>query len=217
MSYIEVVELTKIIKGHTILDSVNLTLEKGNIYGLVGTNGSGKTMLLRAICGLIRPSSGSVRIDSKLLRKEIEFPPSCGVLIENPGFWDDLTGFECLKVVADIKKLVTPNEIREWMEYFGLNPDDKKCFGKYSLGMKQKIALIQAVMEKPEMILLDEPMNGLDSRNVKKLRQLLLKEKERGAMILLCSHNSEDIKLLADQTFIMEEGRLREGEEYEED
>jgi ABC-2 type transport system ATP-binding protein len=214
MPYIEIKELTKIIKGRLILNHINLKLEKGHIYGFIGPNGSGKTMLFRAICGLIRPSSGSIEIDNKILGRDIEFPKSCGIVIENSGFWDDLTGLECLKIIADIKKEIDIETIVEFMRYFGLNPEDKIAFGKYSLGMKQKVALIQALMEKPEILLLDEPMNALDSKSIKKLRELLLQEKERGAVILLSSHNDEDIRLLSDQTFIIEEGSLREGEIY---
>jgi ABC-2 type transport system ATP-binding protein len=214
MAYIEVIELTKIIKGRMILDHINFEMDKGNIYGLVGPNGSGKTMLLRAICGLIHPSSGSVKIGTKMLGKDIEFPASYGVMIENPSFWDDLTGFQCLKVIAGIKKIAGTEEIVRWMEYFGLNVEEKIPFSMYSLGMKQKLALIQAFMEKPEILLLDEPMNALDNHSIKKLRELLLQERKRGTVILLCSHIMEDIKLLADKTFIIEEGRLREGATY---
>jgi len=217
MSYIELKECTKVIKKNIILDNINLSLDKGKTYGFMGPNGSGKTMLFRAICGLIKLTAGSVQIDDKIIRKDIDFPESCGVIIETPGFWDDLTGFECLKIIADIKKVCTKEDIYYWMERMGLEPKSKKLFGKYSLGMKQKLALIQALMETPDLIILDEPTNSLDEKSKIILKGILTEEKQRGVTILLSSHNKEDLVHLCDHYFRVENGKLFEVKDYEND
>lgn len=215
MSYIELKECNKIIKKNIILNNINLSLEKGNTYGFIGPNGSGKTMLFRAICGLIKLTSGSIQIDHQTIRKDIDFPKSCGVIIETPGFWDDLTGYECLKIIADIKKVCSKEDIYYWMERMGLEPKSKKLFGKYSLGMKQKLALIQALMEKADLIILDEPTNSLDEKSKILLKEILMEEKKRGATILLASHHKEDLVHLCDNYFRVENGKLSEVNDYE--
>lgn len=208
MSYIEVKNLNKEIKGRQILTNINLNLEKGNIYGFIGRNGSGKTMLFRALSGLIKPSSGEIIIDNKILHKDISFPQSLGILIESPGFWKDYTGFENLKTLASIKNNISDTEIEQAMERVGLSPKDDRTFRKYSLGMKQKLGIAQAIMEKQELIILDEPTNSLDEEATATLRNILLEEKDKGAVILIASHNKEDIDILADYLFKIDNGKI---------
>jgi len=210
MSYIEIKNLTKSIKGNMVLDNININLSNGKIYGFIGRNGSGKTMLFRAICGLIRPTAGNVTIDGKIISKDIDFPESCGAVLETPGFWDNQTGLECLKNIASIKSIINKDIISQWMLKLGLDPKDKKIFKKYSLGMKQKLALIQALMESPDLIILDEPTNSLDEESVFILRDILKKERERGATILLSSHNKTDIEELSDKIFKIDAGKVKE-------
>ena len=213
--YIEIDDLTKVIDKHKVLDKVSIKLEKGKIYGIKGKKGSGKTMLLRAICGLIKPTEGEVRggekVIGKVIGKDAAFPESVGVLIENPGFIPSFSGYENLKMLADIKKLIGKEDIEAVMEKVGL---EKACFKKkyrtYSLGMKQMLGIAAAIMEKPDLILLDEPTNALDEESVRKLLDILREEKGRGACIVLASHDMEELTLLSDIIFIMEEGRLRE-------
>jgi ABC-2 type transport system ATP-binding protein len=210
MSYIEIRSLTKTIKGITVLDNININLDKGNIYGFVGRNGSGKTMFFRAVCGLIRPTSGKITVNGKTISRDIDFPDSCGVVLESPGFWDNQTGLECLKTIAGIKAIANEDIISLWMYKLGLDPKDKRDFAKYSLGMKQKLALVQAFMESPDLIILDEPTNSLDEDSVLVLRDILKKEKERGATILISSHNKADIDELSDKVFKIDSGKLTE-------
>lgn len=210
MSYIELKNVSKAIKDSKILDSISLSLEKGKIYGFLGSNGSGKTMLFRTISGLIRPTSGEVSINDKVIGKEIDFPESCGITIENTGFWNDQTGFDNLKNIASIKNIVDDRAIMESMQRIGLNPQDKRKFRKYSLGMKQKLALVQAFMESQDLIILDEPTNSLDEESAIRVRNILREERSRGATILIASHISEDIDRLADKKFKVNLGRVYE-------
>lgn len=208
MSYLEIKQLTKVIKGNTVLNKVDLELEKGQIYGFIGRNGSGKTMLFRAICGLIKPSDGSIIIDGEKINEDISFPRSVGVIIENPGFWSSYTAFENLKILSQIKKVINDNDILEALDKVGLGESAHVKYKKFSLGMKQKLAIVQAIMEKPDLLILDEPTNGLDEESCELVRDLLIKEKQRGATILIASHNSEDINKLADKKFKIDKGIL---------
>lgn len=210
MSYIELKNVSKVVKDFKILDNVSLSLEKGKIYGFLGSNGSGKTMLFRTIAGLIRPTSGEVLINNKVLGKEIDFPESCGITIENTGFWNDQAGFDNLKNIASIKNIIDDEAIMKSMERIGLNPQDKRKFRKYSLGMKQKLALVQAFMESQDLIILDEPTNSLDEESTVKVRSILREERSRGATILIASHISEDIEQLVDKKFKVDLGRVYE-------
>lgn len=198
MSYISFENYTKEISNNIVLDDINIKMDKGLIYGLHGHNGSGKTMLLRAISGLIKPTKGYVKVDGKIICKDISFPKSIGVLIEKPGFWEHYTGYENLKILASIKNIITNEQIVQSLERVGLNSNDKRLYKKYSLGMKQRLAIAQAVMESPDIILLDEPTNALDQDGIKLVRKLILEEKERGATVVVASHNKEDIELLSD-------------------
>lgn len=161
---IDVNSVSKQIGSQTVLEHITLHLESGHIYGLKGRNGSGKTMLMRALCGLIKCTSGEVVIDGQVLRRDISFPKSVGVLIEGPGFISNYSGLENLKTIASIKGIADEKQIREKMRELGLDPDEKKAYRKYSLGMKQKLGIVAAVMEEPELIILDEPTNALDEK-----------------------------------------------------
>ncbi|MFL0194082.1 ABC transporter ATP-binding protein [Clostridium sp. WILCCON 0269] len=209
MNIIEIKNLNKEIKGNKVLKNIDLELEPNKIYGFLGTNGSGKTMLFRAICGLIKPTTGEIKINNRTLHKDISFPPSVGVIIEMPGFWDYYSGFENLKILSSIKNIIDDNQIRNSIKRVGLDPDDKKIYKKYSLGMKQRLGIAQAIMEKPELIILDEPTNALDEDGINIIRKILLEEKERGATILIASHNKEELNLLSDYKFKMQDGELR--------
>ena len=204
--------ITKKIRGKTILQDISLQLEGGNVYGFVGRNGSGKTMLFRALSGLMAVSSGSVSIDGQVLRKDVSVLPSLGIVLENVGLYPDQTGMENLQYLARLRGLIGPEDIRTALVRVGLEPEDKRTYRKYSLGMKQRLAIAQAIMEKPDVIMLDEPTNGLDEDGVQLIRQLILEEKQRGALILLASHNKEDIHLLADHLFRIESGVISQEE-----
>jgi ABC-2 type transport system ATP-binding protein len=212
MTAIEIQNMSKTIKGQTVLSNINLTLETGGSYGFYGHNGSGKSMLFCAVSGLIHPTEGSVKVFGKELGKEISFPESMGLIIENVGFWPYYTGFENLQVLASIRHIISDEEIKESIRRVGLNPEDKRTYKKYSLGMKQRLAIAQVVMEKPELIILDEPTNALDEEAVEAVRHLIREEQKRGATILIASHNREDLKQMCDQYYKMTDGKLEEGE-----
>ena len=210
---IEITDLVKDIKGKRIIDHVTLHLEPGKITGLKGVNGSGKTMLMRLVCGLITPTSGSIVINGKRLGKDITFPESVGILIENPAFLDAYSGFENLKLLASIKHSVGPEEIHQTIARVGLDPDDKKKYRKYSLGMKQRLGIAAAVMEEPDIIILDEPTNALDSDGVAMLKEILHDQRERGALVLISCHDLPTLQELSDEIYLMESGALRPYEE----
>ncbi len=200
--------IVKTIKKKTILDDINLELENGMIYGFVGRNGCGKTMLFRALSGLMHIDSGKITLDNKILHKDMNVLESLGLIIENSGLYNEFTGYKNLKLLADIKKKISEHEIKQAISDVGLDPDDKRIVRKYSLGMKQRLMIAQALMEHPDVIMLDEPTNALDENGVEQIRKLILREKERGALILLASHNKEDISVLADQVFNMDNGKI---------
>lgn len=208
MAQIEIKNVTKIIKHNTVIDNVSLTVNSGKITGLKGVNGSGKTMLMRLVSGLILPTSGEIIIDGETLGKDITFPRSIGTLIENPAFLDNYSGFQNLKLLASIQGKISDEEIREAIIDVELNPDDKKKFRKYSLGMKQRLGIAAAVMEHPDIIILDEPTNALDSDGVQMVKRILQKEKERGALILISCHDLDVLKELSDVIYLMNVGRL---------
>lgn len=210
MSEIIIDHLCKKIKGNTILDDICFTFHNSMIYGLYGRNGSGKTMLLRAIAGLIFPTEGQISIDQKVLHKEISFPPSVGVIIENTNLLPQYDGFTNLKILSKFKKVATDDDIINAIKAVGLDPHSKAKVKTYSLGMRQRLAIAQAIFEKPELLLLDEPTNALDEESIEIIRELLLKFKENGTTIIIASHNKDDLKILSDQTLHMIDGRLVE-------
>ncbi len=206
--FLEVDNICKEIKKKTILDHISFQLEKGKVYGFVGRNGSGKTMLFRALAGLMHIDSGVIRYEGKELYKDILVPPDLGVVIENAGLYPEFSGFQNLKLLANVNKKISDKEIRDMILRVGLDPDDKRCVRKYSLGMKQRIVLAQAFMENPQIIMLDEPTNALDEEGVEVIRDLITDQKKRGALVLLASHNKEDIKLLSDEVFYLAHGNV---------
>lgn len=200
--------ISRYIGNKKILDNVSLELESGNIYGFVGRNGSGKTMLFRALSGLMNISEGEILLDDKILHKDMRVLPNLGILIENAGLYPELTGLENLKLLAKLNAQIGINEITDAIRRVGLDPYDKRTIRKYSLGMKQRITLAQALMERPSIIMLDEPTNALDEDGIADIRKIILEEKERGALILIASHNKEDIELLADKVYIIKDGKV---------
>lgn len=203
---IEVNEVCKKYDDATVLDNVSLEIEKGKIYGLVGRNGSGKTVLMKCICGLIKPTSGEVKVAGKTVGKDVDIPEDIGVIIETPGFIPNYSGFKNLKLLASVRNKISNEEIRKNMEIVGLDPKSRKHVGKYSLGMRQKLGIAQAIMEKPKILILDEPMNGLDNESVAVVRKILKEQAENGATIILASHNREDIDVLCDKVYTMDHG-----------
>ena len=209
MSEIIIENLSKTIKNNKILDNVNLTFESGHVYGLVGRNGSGKTMLLRAICGLIFPDSGKVIIDGKQLHKDISFPESCGIIIENTDLLPNFSAFDNLKMLSEIKNTANDNMIKSAIKSVGLDPDSKKKVKTFSLGMKQRLSSAQAWFEDPDILLLDEPTNALDEDGVNDVRRILLEQKKKNKLIIIASHNKEDISLLSDTVISVSNGRFQ--------
>ncbi len=207
-TYVEIKNLTKVIKGSEILSNINLKLDKDKIYGFMGKNGSGKTMLFRSICGLIKASEGEVIIDGKVLGKDISFPQSVGVLIEYPGFLPNLTGFENLKYLADIKGEIGKEQIERTLEEVGLDKNDERNFKKYSLGMKQRLGIAQAIMENPELIILDEPTNALDIDGIKLINNIIRELKKKNKIILIASHDKEELELISDEIYTVDGGKI---------
>ncbi len=205
---VEISHISKTLRGAKVLDDVSLTLEGGNIYGLMGENGSGKTMLMRTVCGLVRPDRGTVTFDGQD-RKTAK--PVLGVMIENTALYPDLTGMENLGLFASILRLADKNAQAEAMERVGLDPKDRRTYRKYSLGMKQRLLLAQAIMEKPQVLLLDEPTNAIDAEGVALTHEIMRQEADRGAVVLLASHISADIHDLCCKVYRMDRGRLEDG------
>lgn len=201
--------ISKTLKGRKILNDISLDLHSGTVYGLVGRNGSGKTMLFRALSGLMRVDSGKVALGHKVLHKDMDILPNLGIIIENAGLYPELTGLENLKLLAALNHKIDIPQIRATITRVGLDPDDSRTFRKYSLGMKQRIILAQAIMEQPDILFLDEPTNALDEEGVEDIRKIIHQEKERGALVLIASHSKEDINLLSDQIFYMNNGSLK--------
>lgn len=189
------------LKDHVILENINISMSGGNVYGFIGRNGSGKTMLLRVLSGLVLPSSGTIYLDGKELHRDFSILPNLGVVIENVGLYADLTGRQNLEYLAKFNRKIGLKEIDDSLIRVGLDPTDKRSYRKYSLGMKQRLAIAQAIMEKPDILMLDEPTNSLDVEGVDIIREIIVEERSRGAIVLLTSHNKEDIRLLADKIF----------------
>lgn len=198
----------KSFKSAEVLKNINLTLESGKVIGLKGKNGSGKTMLMRAISGLILPTSGKVYINDKELGRQISFPPSIGILIENPSFISNYTGFKNLKILASIQNRISDDEIRDAIRKVGLDPDDKRTFKKYSLGMKQRIGIAAAIMERPDIVILDEPINALDEAGAGLIKGLLDELKANGSLIIIACHDTEELNYLSDEIYEIYDGEI---------
>lgn len=207
---IKVNDLSLTIKSTDILKNINITFEKGKIHGLIGRNGSGKTMLMKCICGFVKPTEGTVYVDGKQIGKDCDFPENVGIIIETPGFIPYYSGYKNLKLLADLNKKINGDRIKETMKQVGLDPNLKRHVKKYSLGMKQRLGLAQAIMEKPDLLILDEPMNGLDKDGVADMREYLLDLKKQGKTIIIASHSVEDIEILCDTVCEMDKGVVTE-------
>ena len=206
MAIIEIKELDLSIKKTEILKKVSVSFEQGKIHGLIGRNGSGKTMLMKCICGFIRPTSGTICVNGREVGKDCDFPENIGIIIETPGFIPYYSGFKNLKLIADLNKKADTEQIKRAMSQVGLDPTLKRHVVKYSLGMRQRLGLAQAIMENPDILILDEPMNGLDKEGVEDMRKYLLDFKTQGKTILIASHSSEDIEVLCDTVHEMDKG-----------
>ena len=219
MSKIELTGVNKYIRKNPILLDIDLELEPGNIYGFRGQNGCGKTMLMRMIGGLILPNSGEVRIDGKVLHKDIAYPKSIGALIENPAFLGGYTGRENLRMLARLSDGIGNEDVDRAIESVGLDPNDKRKYRQYSLGMKQKLGIANAVMGEPDIIMLDEPINALDEESVKKIRVMLRGLRDKSKLLIIACHDREEIEYLSDEIILMHEGRIvgREKIEHEND
>lgn len=206
-AYIELNNVTKVINGNTILDNINLSFEKGKIYGIKGQNGSGKTMLFRAICGFIK-TEGTVKVNGKLVGKDGSYPESVGVLLENPGFLPNYSGLNNLKYLAEINNIIKEEDIKKSLKEVGLDPNEKKAFKKYSLGMKQKLGIAQALMENPEVVILDEPTNALDEKSVENINSMIMKLKAENKLVLISNHNREELEMVCDEIYSIENGKI---------
>lgn len=202
------VDVSLILQKNRILDHISVSFEKGKIHGLVGRNGSGKTMLIKCICGFVRPTSGEIVVGGKRVGVDVDFPDDMGYIIETPGFIPYYSGYMNLKLLADLKGRIGKEEIRESMERVGLDPDLRRHVRKYSLGMRQRLGIAQAIMEDPDILLLDEPFNGLDSDGVREMHDYFLSLKEEGKTMILVSHSTEDIDLLCDHVVHIEKGKI---------
>lgn len=205
---IRVEAVSKVFGKDVVLEDVNLSFYQGKIYGIVGNNGSGKTVLMKCICGFYLPSKGSVYVENKKIGVEVDFPKHIGVIIETPGFLGGLTGRKNLGILANVRHRITKHEIGQVLQRVGLEPNLKKSVSKYSLGMRQRLGIAQAIMEEPNILILDEPFNGLDKHGVAEIRNLLLELKEQGKCILLASHNEKDIQMLCDQVIELDGGEV---------
>ena len=205
---VRVENLTKQFGQVTAVDHVSAEFKKGNIYGIVGRNGSGKTVFFKLLVGYLKPTAGRVTVAGREIGKDADFAENVGIIIENPGFLGGYSGYRNLEYLADIRGVIGKKEIRESMERVGLDPDSKKKVRRYSLGMRQRLGIAQAIMEDPDILILDEPMNGLDNQGVEDVRAILLGLKDEGKTIILASHNREDIELLCDEVYEMERGRM---------
>ena len=190
----------------TVLKDVSRSFERGRIHGIVGNNGSGKTVLMKCICGFLIPTEGEVIVNGKRVGKDVDFPPGLGLIIETPGFLPNMTGVKNLEILASLNKKIGLEEIASAIRRVGLDPLMKKPVGKYSLGMRQRLGIAQAIMEDPALLILDEPLNGLDKHGVREMRQLIKGLKEQGKTILLASHNQGDIDELCDTVCEMDAG-----------
>ncbi|MCM3055860.1 MAG: ATP-binding cassette domain-containing protein [Caldibacillus thermoamylovorans] len=205
---IKVENITKKFGETTVLDGISLTFEKNKIHGLIGRNGSGKTMLLKCICGFVIPTAGTIYVNGMEIGKDLDVPESVGIIIEAPGFLPNYDGYTNLKFLAAINNIISKEQIYAVIEKVGLDPKSKRPVGKYSLGMRQRLGIAQALMEDPDILILDEPMNGLDNQGVADIRKLLLELRNQGKTIILASHGKEDIEILCDTVHELDHGKV---------
>ncbi|WP_017473061.1 ATP-binding cassette domain-containing protein [Amphibacillus jilinensis] len=199
----------KKLKGLTVINNISMTLTSGQVTGFRGVNGSGKTMLMRLIAGLILPTKGTIKIDEKVLGKEITFPESIGILLENPAFLDSYSGFDNLKMLASIRNKIGDDQINHTLEAVGLDHESsRKKYKKYSLGMKQRLGIAGSIMEQPDIVILDEPTNSLDTDGVERVKQIVQQEKERGANVIIACHDTDILDQLADKIYYLENGAM---------
>ena len=206
---IKVEHVSLVIKKKTILDDINAEFSKGQIHGLIGRNGSGKTVLMKCICGFMKPTGGKITVDRQIIGQTCDFPKNTGVIIETPRFINHYSAMKNLKMLASISGLIDTDKIREILNCVGLDPDSRLHVGKYSLGMRQRLGLAQAIMEDPSLLILDEPFNGLDKDGVADIRTYLLNLKSCGKTIIIASHQSEDINALCDSVHEMDKGKMK--------
>ena len=205
---IEIINVNKRFKNEQVLSNINLSLADNKIYGFVGRNGSGKSVLFKMICGYMFPDSGKVIVNGQVVGKDVDFPDGLGALIENPGFIWYQSGYANLLYLAKIRNKISGQKVKDTIRLVGLDPDSKKWVGKYSLGMRQRLGIAQAIMENPDILILDEPMNGLDEKGVEDVREILLDYKAEGRIILITSHNKEDINALCDEVYYLQGGKI---------
>lgn len=208
MNIIDVRDVNLTLGKTQILKNISVSFEENLIHGLIGRNGSGKTMLMKCISGFIKPTSGEIEVDGKIVGEDVDFPDDMGIIIETPGFIPYYSGYKNLKLLAGLNNKIGKSEVRQSMKQVGLDPDLKRHVKKYSLGMRQRLGLAQAIMENPKLLILDEPFNGLDKDGVKEMREYLLSYKEQGKTILICSHSAEDIDILCDTVHEMDKGNI---------
>lgn len=206
---IEVKNVSKSFKKNIVLNNVNMILESGNIYGFQGRNGSGKTVLLKLLCGLFSPDKGEILYDGKLLKRDV-YKYNVGALIENPKFFADLSGYKNLRIIADIKNVITDEKINEVLDMLRLSEEKNKLYNKYSLGMKQKLGIAQAIMEDQSIIYLDEPFNGIEEVTVESIKKYLKNEKKKGKLIVISTHIKEDLESLCDKVYSFDAGEVKE-------
>ncbi len=205
---LELRNVTKTIKGVTVIDNISLTMQGGKVYGFQGKNGSGKTMLMRLICGLIKPTIGQVIINGEILGKDVSFPRSVGVLIENPSFLPEYTALKNLRLLSDLRDHLSDNELKRVLSDVGLDPEDKRKYRNFSLGMKQKLGIAAAVMGEPELVILDEPINAVDDAGVENIRKILDNLKKNGSLVIVACHDHEELELISDEIIKIDAGRI---------
>lgn len=208
MEVIKFENVSKSYMGNTLFEDVNLTINKGDIVGIIGPNGSGKSVLFKMMCGFVFPDDGIVKVKQQQLQKSNRFPKDFGILIDRPGYIANKTGFDNLKKLASIQNKIDDQKIEETMIKVGLQPHNQQKVKNYSLGMKQKLAIAQAIMENQDVLILDEAFNALDQDSVQSLRSMLLEFKDEGKTILITSHNQEDIDVLCDQVYRINQSKL---------
>ncbi len=208
--YVHIENVSKFFGEDQVLKNVTHDFAQGEVHGLIGNNGSGKTVLFKCICGFMHPDEGKISVDGVVIGRQRDFPKDTGIIIESPGFLPHMTGFRNLSILASLNGKIHKEDIVRVLELVGLPPKLKKPVSKYSLGMRQRLGIAQAIMEDPQFLILDEPFNGLDKNGVAQIRQVLLDLKKKGKTILLASHNMQDIEVLCDTVCEMDGGVLRE-------